>query len=160
MNEKRKPFTKRERDRMTQNVGIGYRPKNGWGSGDLPAPFAEGDVVRLVGGRHERLDDMTGPFFVVVYATSIDEGDAWYFRVSDDPDPDGRCSGRLHVAFADRAGQGWDGDVDWMSCFELVETADPDGLLERSKLLVEGWSFTPDPICPHCKRPIPAEATR
>ena len=43
---------------------------------------------------------------------------------------------------------------------ELVETADPDGLLERSKLLVEGWSFTPDPICPHCKRPIPAEATR
>ena len=58
---------------MTQN-GIGYRPKNGWGSGDLPAPFAEGDVVRLVGGRHERLDDMTGPFFVVVCATSIDEG--------------------------------------------------------------------------------------
>ena len=153
-----KPFTKRQRRSMTQN-GIGWRPKNAWGGGDLPAPWAEGDVVRLVGERHERLDDMVGPLFVVVYATSIDEGDGWYFRVSDEPGAHGRCSGRLHVAFADRADHGWDGDVDWMSCFELVDTADPEGLSERERLLAEGWTFTADSLCPSCGRRIPRPAT-
>ena len=92
----------------------------------------------MVYGRfHERLDDDDGAVLRGRVRDVDRRGDAWYFRVSDDPDPDGRCSSRLHVAFADRADQGWDGDVDWMSCFELVRTADPDGLLERSKLLVE-----------------------
>ena len=156
---RQKPFTKRERQRMCDNR-FGWRPRNDWGGGDLPAPFAEGDVVKLVGARPDRLKgwgvgDHCGPYFVVCYATSIDKGDAWYFRVWDGAH-DSR-SDRLHVAWADRC-EGFAEDVDWMSCFELVETADPDGLHERSKLLAEGWSYESVGKCPSCGHPLPRKA--
>ena len=150
--------TKRLRGQCTQN-GYGRRPVNRWGDGDLPGPFAEGDVVRLVGEPHERLRGLAGPIFVVSYACSIDEGDAWYMRVTDfsegpfDDMFDRRRkywagSDRLHVAWAERSD--WTDDVDWMACFELVETADPEGLALREQMLADGWSYTSPPKCPTC----------
>ena len=154
MNEKRKPFTKRERDRMTQN-GIGYRPKNGWGSGDLPAPFAEGDVVRLVGGhtasrrRHDRAV-LRGR-----YARRRSTRGRLVLPVHDDPDPDGpllrssprrvRRSCRSRVGRRRRPGcraSSWSGPPTLADCW-AIETPR------------RGWSFTPDPIRPHRKRQIP-----
>lgn len=146
---RRKPFTLRERRKWSQDYG--YRHRNNWGSGDLPAPFCAGDVVRLVGEPNERLRGQTGPFFVVTYGPSIDEGDAWYFRVYDGNGLSG--SDRLHVASADRCT--WDEDVDWMACFELVETIDPEGLALRQRMLADGWSYTPPLSCPECGQDLP-----
>ena len=152
----RLPFNKRDRQRFTQSR-LGYRPTNDWGSGELPAPWAEGDIVQLTepypvdpdcaGHRHpHRLNDMGAPgFYVITYATSIDEGDAWYFRVTDG---EGHGSDRLHVAAAARSE--FPEDVDYMAPFTLIDTADPDGLAERERLLAEGWRGPDRRYCPAC----------
>ena len=46
----RLPYTRRQRHRWAQN-GLGYRPTSGWSFGDLPAPWAEGDVVQAPDAR-------------------------------------------------------------------------------------------------------------
>ena len=132
----RLPFNKRTRHRWTQN-GYGHRPVNNWGDGDLPAPWAEGDIVELVdeslaGGR---LRGQVGPMFVVSYATSVDEGDAWYFRVYDGAGD--RGSDRLHVATPASTYL----VCDYMAGFRLVDTADPEGLATRQRMLADGWHF-------------------
>lgn len=145
----RKPFTLRDRKGMCQDFG--HRPLNGWGAGTLPAPWCSGDVVELVDTPQrdhdgdDRLRGQTGPFFVVSYACSIDEGDGWYFRVYDGNGDHG--SDRMHVVYAERSD--WDTTVDWMAPFRLVETPDPDGLAERQRLLADGWSVEEVP-CPAC----------
>jgi hypothetical protein len=138
-----KLFTLRQRQRLADCYG--NRPTNDWWAGDLPAPYAEGDLLLLPDGADtERLNGAEAGYFVVVYATSVDEGDAWYFRVSD-----GRQrSDRLHVASAERST--WPDDHDWMSRFELVESADPDGLALRERMLADGWAFTKPGRCPTC----------
>jgi hypothetical protein len=148
----RNPFNKRERARATQN-GLGYRPKNDWAGGDLPAPFAEGDVLQLAEvGDNDRLYGMGPGYFVVTYAASIDEGDAWYFRVWDGKSD--RSSDRLHVVFAERST--WTDGVDWMRGFELIDTADPEGLATREHLLAEGWTHS----AVHPDQAAPADAWR
>jgi hypothetical protein len=94
-------------------------------------------------GGGDRLDGFDPGFYVVSTAFSIDEGDAWYFRVSDGV----RGSDRLHVVYRDRTTQtGWafDGDIDFMLPFRLVDTADPDGLAVRARMLAEGWTLEPE----------------
>lgn len=147
---KRKPFTLVERRRWSQDFG--YRYVNNWGGGDLPAPFAAGDVVRLVRpfprdeGGYDRLRGQEGPFFVVTYGPSIDEGDAWYFRVSDG---EHRGSDRLHVSYPDRST--WSEAINYMESFDLVETIDSEGLALRDQMIRDGWTM-PDSIrpCPAC----------
>src|SRR5690606_39407354 len=91
-------YTKRERARITHHA-LGHRPVNNWGDGDLPAPWAAGDIVEyLGGGKDGRLDGFDPGFYVVCTAFSISVGDAWYFRVSDRE----KCSDRLHVYYPDR----------------------------------------------------------
>lgn len=148
-----KPFTKRERQRLVQ-YKVGHRMTNAWGSGDLPAPFAEGDVVLLTAEAlsaapiefRERMSGYGDPYdvepghYVVTYGPSVDEGDGWYFRVENGTDR-GR-SGRLHVAYDGRVAGGWiDPLPDFMAPFELVETADPEGLAKRERMLAAGWSL-------------------
>ena len=150
----RKPFTLRERARFTQ-FSYGRRPTNGWDQGDLPAPWAEGDVVRLVGEVGDnRLRGvrgrafLDGDYFVVDTAFSVDEGDGWYFRVTaGEANRLGHLSSdRLHVF------RGCDGvpDCDYMEAFELVESADPKGLELRERMLADGWSHEPAKRCPTC----------
>lgn len=133
--------TKRERRRLSRQYGYGHRPVNDWGDGDLPAPYAEGDLLHLP----ERYDDramrgMGEPgFYVVACAFSIDEGDAWYFRVARDARKG--SSDRLHVAYASRSS--FETDIDRMAPFNLVDTADPDGLEERERMLAAGWTSHP-----------------
>lgn len=153
-------ITKRDRSRLAGGKrDYGRRPVNDWGSGDLPAPFAIGDLVHLLGGDTSRFREVPTdrPVYVVTNAYSIDQGDAWYFRVGcvvTEDRPDGIYewdvhSDRHHVAYAARSS--WDEDVDWMACFELVDTADPDGLAEREALLAAGWSFEERwQTCPTC----------
>lgn len=127
----RLPFNLRDRKRLSTQSGYGFRPRNNWGSGDLPAPFAEGDIVERVSDvADDRLRDQAGPFFVVSCAFSIDEGDEWYFRVRDGSTPWG--SDRLHVLPT----------ADYMAAFSLVDTSDPDGLALREMMLAEGWVDT------------------
>ena len=146
----RKPFTKRQRDRATQS-GFGYRATNDWGSGDLPAPWAEGDVIHLAADAEvpepDRLCGMGPGYFVVTYGPSIGEGDEWYFRVWDGSESHG--SDRLHVAYAGRSDWG-EHCCDFMASFTLVETADPEGLAKRERMLAEGWQYDPTPVCSSC----------
>lgn len=128
----------------------GHRPVNNWGDGDLPAPYAIGDQVEFRNppppGGYDRLDDIGDGPFVVVTAFSIDEGDAWYFRVGNTATGD--ISGRLHVANAERSTI--DEDWDWMAPLRLTKTVDPDGLALREQMLTD-WTFTsPYNICPTC----------
>lgn len=147
----RKPFTKRERERATQG-GLGRRPTNDWDSGDLPAPWAEGDVLHLADvGDNDRLRGMGPGHYVVTYATSIDEGDAWYFRVWNGESEWG--SDRLHVVFPERcAPKSWASEpCNYMAGFDLVETADPDGLARRERMIAGGWAFVDRwETCPTC----------
>ena len=145
---------KRQIRRLGRGATFGSRPVNNWGEGDLPAPFAEGDLLWLPEPYEvDRLRGMGQPgWYVVTYATSIDEGDAWYFRVTNDPK---KSSDRMHVIYAERADVGSDVDHDWMARFVLVETTDPDGLAERERLLAEGWSYEPPPRCPTCNQRTP-----
>lgn len=144
----KKPYTLRQRrSRAFVQQGFGFRPTNAWGEGDLPAPWAEGDLVELV-EHNERTDDWPLGFYVVSTAFSVDEGDGWYFRITD-----GRHdSGRLHVAYVERCESNWnsDSDIDWMSGLRLVETADPEGLALRERMLAEGWGPKLRPTCPTC----------
>ena len=142
MSTDRKPFTKRQRERVPQSH-LGYRPVNNWGSGDLPAPFAYGDVLFLseeafaLGHQEDRLRGQEPGHFLVTYICSIDDGDAWYARVWDGKGDFG--SDRMHVAFEDRCT--WDHDCNFMEGFELVDTADPDGLALRERMIADGWDF-------------------
>jgi len=148
---RRKPFTLAER-RAASHYVLGRRPTNDWGDGDLPAPWAEGDVVRLrddarlsreflsrldmsVRGRQWWSSPRNRGYFVVSCAWSIDEGDAWYFRVRDGEGE--RASDRLHVAYRERCT--WKKSIDFMAPFDLVETADPEGLAVRERMLAAGW---------------------
>lgn len=134
---------------------LGHRPVNNWGDGDLPAPYAEGDTIRVPDGARalDRMHGMGPGRYRVVYATSIDEGDAWYFRLAPRFRAYDECSDRLHVAYADRSATWCAGDVDWLAGCELVKTADPDGLALRERMLAEGWA-APKPwvTCPTCGR--------
>lgn len=138
-----KPFSVRQRRQMSKQYGYGHRPTNNWGSGDLPAPWAEGDLVYLAErGENDRLYDMGPGYFVVTCAFSVDEGDGWYFRVWNGLSR--RRSDRLHV-FA--------GDVDYMARFELVQSSDPEGLAKRKAMLEAGWQPEIRTSCPCCGRP-------
>jgi hypothetical protein len=148
----RKP-TRRERRRWAEHWG--NRPVNDWGSGDLPAPWAEGDLAHWSGDPpNDRLRGMEPGYFVVHYATSIDEGDAWYFRVANGSEY--RGSDRLHVVYAARST--WDEDIDWMAGFELVDTSDPEGLAKREAMLRDGWTFQPPRTCPTCGSYLPPDS--
>lgn len=159
----RKPFTLKQRRAWSQ--WFGHRPLNNWGSGDLPAPWCPGDVVvidheRAAGDLEflRRLDqsingadwiasarrnskggrdlDWRRGYFVVCSAFSVDEGDGWYFRVTYGGEG---SSDRLHVFTEHGTERGK--AVDFMAPFTLVETADPDGLVERERLLGNGWRY-------------------
>lgn len=140
----------------------GHRPRCAWGSGDLPSPYAEGDIIDVPADAKalERMESLDGPGrYKVIAAHSIDDGDAWYFRIAKYMRK-GPCSGRLHVAHAGRFDtHGWGGvtEVDWLEGCTLVRTADPDGLAEREHMLADGWTFEVADvrICPTCKRPLP-----
>lgn len=142
-----KPFTVTQRKRLCYQYGYGHRERNDWNSGDLPAPFAEGDLVyadALDGA--ERVKGMTPGYFVVCAGFSIDEGDAWYFRVCQTKH---NSSDRLHVAYSARCT--WTDDFDYMAPFTLIETSDGEGLVERQRLLAAGWAFTNNwETCPTC----------
>lgn len=133
-----KSFTKRQRRSFSRQYGYGRRPVNNWGDGDLPGPYAEGDVLFRPedAPANDRLYGMGWGYFVVSAAFSIDEGDAWYMRVTNHPD---RGSDRLHVAYADRCS--WDHSCDWLAGFTLVETSDPDGLEDRRAKIAAGWAM-------------------
>jgi hypothetical protein len=128
-------FTQRQRERLASQHRFGHRPVNNWGDGDLPAPWAEGDMLLLRLDRgddefYKRLTQYEGArlgYFVVETAFSIGEGDDWYFRVTDGE----HGSDRLHVIA---------GEFDYMAPFELVDTADPHGLTLRGLLLEQGWT--------------------
>lgn len=142
------PFTKRDRRQLCTQYGYGHRPKNNWGSGDLPGPYAEGDIIEVHEGAKAlgRLDCGPG-FFVVCAAFSIDSGDAWYMRLRSTARD---TSDRLHVAYAGRCD--WDEEdcVDWLEGCSLIDTADPDGLAKRTALLESGWAYERPPHCPTC----------
>ena len=152
---KKLPFTQRQRRKLCCQYGYGHRERNNWNSGDLPAPYAEGDIVYCteVNDRIARCDPKSPTavepgYFVVAAGFSIDEGDAWYFRVS----RDGEISDRLPVIYKDRSTL--DVDANWMSIFTLVETSDPAGLAEREQLLAAGWEFPAPKKCPTCGQRI------
>lgn len=148
-----KGWTKRWRGRCT-NTRFGYRAVNNWGDGDLPAPFAEGDIVRLDApyptdrdDGYNRLRGMGPGFFVVTYCCSIDEGDGWYARVWDGESDHG--SDRLHIYYEERCANG--PSMNYMEPFTLIDTADPDGLVVRERLIADGWKFADRwKVCPAC----------
>lgn len=145
-----KPFTLYQRQRLCRQDGYGHRCTNNWHMGDLPAPWAEGDLIFIPEDKtNNRMDDMGWGYFVVSAGFSIDDGDAWYFRVTNTKD---NGSDRLHVAFKERST--WDEDADWMAGWQLVESSDPEGLATRERLLAEGWTFTKPKVCPHCGQRI------
>lgn len=146
----RLPYTKAQR-RKWADTRFGYRPACRWGMGDLPAPFAEGDIVRVPDGARalERLNGMQPGPLVVCSAFSIDEGDAWFFRVTDGIE----SSDRLHIAYTDRV-VSWPGNrpVNWLEGCELIDTADSAGLARRVLLLAHGWAPPVRDVCPTCRR--------
>lgn len=139
---------------------FGFRPLNCWGSGNLPAPWAVGDVLDIPPGAKalERMRGMSPGRYRIVCAFSIDEGDAWYFRVAalESSGPQ-RCSDRLHV-ISDRPERvsteiSSVGGVNWLKGCRMVDkTVDPKGLALRQRMLRAGWSLTPrdERTCPTC----------
>ena len=147
-----KPFTVNQRKGLCYQDGFGYRGRNRWGMGDLPGPYAEGDLIFIPEDKtHERLRDMGWGYFVVSAGFSIDDGDAWYYRVSNARHFN---SDRLHIAWADRSS--WGEDKNWMAGWELVDTSDPDGLEVRNRLLAKGWTYIGPKVCDQCGQRIPA----
>ena len=137
----------------------GYRPTNNWGDGDLPAPYAEGDVIDVPEGaraleRMQTYGTMGPGRYKVVYATSIDQGDAWYFRLGKKLTGDDPVSDRLHVAYNDRTEYDWGHDVNWLDGCTLVRTADPDGLARREQMLADGWTYERSKRCPTCGQKV------
>lgn len=139
------------------------RPRSEWGSGDLPAPYAEGDVIDVPeGARCLQPDDdgearvRTGPGrYVVTFATSIGGGDEWYFRI--DPERpkrrQRRSSDRLHVVYADRSDAA--ADINYLEGTRLVRTVDPEGLSRRQLLLAANWQPPCYDRCPECGHVLP-----
>lgn len=123
--------------------GYGHRPTNNWSQGELPAPFAEGDLIDVTEGARalDRMHGMGPGRFYVSTVFSIDAGDAFYCRLARVTVGHYVGSDRLHWACADRSD--WTEDCDWLSGCTLVSTADPDGLALRDKMLAEGWEFRP-----------------
>ena len=143
---------------------VGYRSVNNWGSGDLPAPYALGDVIDVPAGAKalERMNGMPPGRYKIVYGPSIDEGDAWYFRLAKTLRGHRQSSDRLHVAFADRCDPYyWQTDVDWLEGCTLVSTADPKGLALRERMIADGWKPIERHHCPSCGQLIakPADAS-
>lgn len=135
------------------------RPTNAWGAGDLPAPYAEGDIIDVPAGAKalERMHGMPPGRYKVVYATSIDEGDAWYFRLGKWLTK-GHASDRLHVGFAGRSEWGPTEDVNWLEGCTLIRTNDPEGLALRGRMLADGWTYTPPRKCKTCGQRIWTDA--
>lgn len=147
-----KPHTLNMRKSLSWQDGFGHRAMNNWGGGDLPAPYAEGDLLFLPDtASTERLHGMKPGYFVVTSGFSIDEGDAWYFRVTINKD---YVSDRQHVAYANRCTWPQQDCVNWMARFTLVETSDPEGLAERERILREGWDWHPPEVCDSCGQRI------
>lgn len=134
---------------------MSQRPTNNWGGGDLPAPWAQGDVVDVPAGAAalERMDGLLPGRYKIVYATSIGEGDAWYFRLAKFITK-GPCSGRLHVMFDRTPDRDWRNDTNLMEGCVLVRTLDPDGLALRNKMLADGWQYVEPAVCPTCKQTV------
>lgn len=75
-------------------AAYGYCPTNGWGNGNIYAPYAEGDIVEIPESCPAWKDRMPHSrskkpglwkqtnLFRVVAAFSIGEKPEWYFRVS------------------------------------------------------------------------------
>lgn len=71
----------------------GYRARSHWGTGDLLAPWAEGDIVNIPADSKAFTDgriphawskhpELSQPgLYRIVTCFSIGEGDEWYFRV-------------------------------------------------------------------------------
>lgn len=144
------PYTRRERRRVCQ-CEYGHRPVNMWGDGDLPAPWAEGDIVEWVRPHPDerRMREVTGQFLIVDTAFSIDDGDGWYFRVTTPEfyNEHGLSSDRHHVWWLERCNfgnkHGYEQHLNYMSGFDLVDTADPAGLALRAQMLADGWELEP-----------------
>lgn len=134
----RPAFSMRQRRRLSQHT-LPHRPTVNWGSGELPAPWAAGDIVQVSPGAAalERMHGDGPGLYVVDTAFSIDDGDAWHFRVDNGT---GHGSGRLHVArpwpFST-----WDKPVDYMAGVTLVDTLDPVGLDRRARMIADGWAL-------------------
>lgn len=129
-------YNRKQRHALTQ-TGFRHRPMSNWGAGDLPAPWAEGDIVEVqTTAPLLRLSRRVRPGrWVVCYVTSVDEGDAWYVKLTDGH----VTSDRLHV-IGERSEMGkTHGVQDSMAGVDLVETADPDGLKLRQQMLADGW---------------------
>lgn len=157
-----RPTTHRRERRRAVGADFGHRARSAWDAGDLPAPYAVGDLVRYP--EHpgvEQWQRMTryrdsmdhaarpGELAVVTYCPSIDDGDAWYVRLSPLANT-GHGSDRLHVVWADRCSGDWKDDVNFMAGVELVDTADPEGLAARGQLIRDGWTCQPVDVCPTC----------
>jgi len=115
----------------------GWRPTNSWGDGNLPAPFAVGDVIDVP---DDNPGVLAGRFYHggrwrITAAFSISEGDDWYFRASpmrENKTTDwATISDRLHVL----------PDQNYLSDVTLVSTYDEEGLKLREEILKE-WSLS------------------
>lgn len=135
------------------NSTFAYRPLCAWGDGDLPAPYAVGDIIDVPAGAKalERMVHAPGAGrYEVSSVWSIDEGDAWYVRLCYKAFPASRrrrvvlYSDRLHVATAARC-ESFDEDTDWLAGCTLVVTADPAGLAQRNDMLAGGWRLAISP---------------
>ncbi len=144
----RLPYTKRERRAVAHPYG--HRPTNDWGSGNLPAPWAQGDIIDVPEGSPALADGWDPGPFVVCYVTSIDEGDGWYVRLWLPADTY-RVSDRLHIWHAARSTFGKDRDA--LAGCTLIDTADPDGLALRERMLADGGKPTLPARCPTCGAP-------
>lgn len=131
---------------LTVPYGFDYRPVNAWGAGDLPCPYAPGDLIDVPAGAKalERMDGWAPGRYRVIGSFSVDEGDASYVRL-------GRLgnervvSGKLYVV--SKARSGWDEDCDHLEGCKLVETADLDGWATRESMLLAGWRMdSPEPV--------------
>lgn len=155
---RRLAYTLRERRAMC-NTRYGWRPTNDWGSGRLPCPYAEGDIIQVGadcpavaaqidskwsndpetgrptaanGKGYRRLPGGPG-LYVAAYCTSIGEGDDWYIRLRSH---DLLYCDRLHIIDGGR-----DGATNFMADTITVDTPDPDGLRTREMMLHAGWTF-------------------
>lgn len=127
-----------------------------WGSGDLPAPFAITDVVHIPEGAKalERMHGMGPGRYEIVTAYSINEGDAWYFRVASNRRATSPCSDRLHVIYAERCDGTWaKSSINSLEGCTVI-TSDPDGLIQREAMIAAGWQPAPHTYCPTCGHEI------
>jgi len=124
----------------------GWRALNAWGDGDLPAPWALGDVIDVPQDAPGVLDGRLyhGGQWKITAAFSISEGDEWYFRASplrDDGTTDwDTISDRLHQL----------ADYNALEGATLVSTTDAEGLTAREERLTT-WSLR-DQQAPHVAR--------